>query len=101
LASPRSAPIRLPVPAQEPDSSRRRGTDPDRKGNLVALEVRIVRVHVEESLLLAGHEHRIDPDAWRPLIMSFCQFYGLDERVYPSRLAEIPESAYRPRSRAA
>ena len=75
--------------------------DPVRKGNLIALEVRIVRVHIEESLLLEGHKDRIDPDAWRPLIMSFCQFYGLDERVHPSRLAEIPESAYRPRARAA
>ena len=75
--------------------------DPDRKGNLIALEVRIVRVHVEERLLLPGHENRIDPDAWRPLIMSFCQFYGLGSRVHPSRLAEIPESAYRPRPRGA
>ena len=73
--------------------------DPARKGNLIALEVRIVRVHVEEDLLLQGHENRIDPDAWRPLIMSFCQFYGLGPRVHASRLAEIPESAYRPRPR--
>jgi flavin reductase (DIM6/NTAB) family NADH-FMN oxidoreductase RutF len=73
--------------------------DPARKGNLIALEVRIVRVHVEENLLLQGHENRIDPDAWRPLIMSFCQFYGLGPRVHSSRLAEIPESAYRPRPR--
>jgi flavin reductase (DIM6/NTAB) family NADH-FMN oxidoreductase RutF len=72
-------------------------SDPARRGNLIALEVRIVRVHVAEELLLAGHENRIDPDAWRPLIMSFCQFYGLDAKVHPSRLAEIPESAYRPR----
>jgi flavin reductase (DIM6/NTAB) family NADH-FMN oxidoreductase RutF len=69
--------------------------DPDRQGKLVALEVRIVRVHVEETLLLAGHRDRIDPDRWRPLIMSFCQFYGLGPRLHPSRLAEIPESAYR------
>ena len=48
---------------------------------------------------MQGHENRIDPDAWRPLIMSFCQFYGLDSKVHSSRLAEIPESAYRPRSR--
>jgi len=75
--------------------------DPARKGNLIALEVRIVRVHIEESLLLQGYKDRIDPDAWRPLIMSFCQFYGVGERVHPSRLAEIPESAYQPRSRAA
>ncbi len=75
--------------------------DPDRQGKLIALEVRIVRVHVEERLLLQGHENRIDPDAWRPLIMSFCQFYGLDAKVHSSRLAEIPESAYRPRPQAA
>jgi len=72
-------------------------SDPARKGNLIALEVRIVRVHIEERLLLQGYENRIDPDAWRPLIMSFCQFYGLDAKVHSSRLAEIPESAYRPR----
>ncbi|HEX7181700.1 MAG TPA: flavin reductase family protein [Thermoanaerobaculia bacterium] len=75
--------------------------DPDRQGKLIALEVRIVRVHVEERLLLQGHENRIDPDAWRPLIMSFCQFYGLGSRVHSSRLAEIPESAYRPSPRPA
>jgi flavin reductase (DIM6/NTAB) family NADH-FMN oxidoreductase RutF len=75
--------------------------DPARKGNLNALEVRIVRVHVEEELLLQGYEDRIDPDAWRPLIMSFCQFYGLGAKAHSSRLAEIPESAYHPRPRAA
>ncbi len=62
---------------------------------LVALEVRIVRVHVDESLRLPGHDNRIDPDRWRPLIMSFQHFYGLTERVHASTLAQIPESAYR------
>jgi len=71
--------------------------DPERSGKLVALEVRIRRVHVEESLLMEGHENRIDPTKWRPLIMSFCQFFGLaDGTIHPSRLAEIPESMYRP-----
>jgi len=28
--------------------------------------------------------------------MSFCRFYGLGEEVISSRLAEIPEQAYRP-----
>lgn len=69
--------------------------DPALAGMLVALEVRIRRVHVEESLLMAGHADRIDPRAWRPLIMSFCEFFGLGDRIHPSRLAEIPESAYR------
>ncbi|HKI04205.1 MAG TPA: flavin reductase family protein [Thermoanaerobaculia bacterium] len=75
--------------------------DPDRRGRLVGLEVRIVRVHVEESLLLDGYDDRIDPEKWRPLIMSFCQFFGLGPIAHPSRLAEIPESAYRPVRRVA
>ena len=69
--------------------------DPDRRGALVALELRIVRVHVDESIRLDGHEDRIDPDRWRPLIMSFQQFYGLGPQVHRSTLATIPESAYR------
>ena len=76
-------------------------SDPDRRGNLIAIEVRIVRVHVDESIVLAGSTDRVDPTRWRPLIMNFCHFFGLGERVHPSRLAEIPESAYRPRPRVA
>jgi flavin reductase (DIM6/NTAB) family NADH-FMN oxidoreductase RutF len=75
--------------------------DPDRRGFLVGLEVRIVRVHIEEDLLVDGTDDRIDPRKWRPLIMSFCQFFGLGPVVHPSRLAEIPESAYRPKPRPA
>jgi flavin reductase (DIM6/NTAB) family NADH-FMN oxidoreductase RutF len=71
-------------------------SDPERQGRLVGLEVRIVRVHVHDSIRMAGYDDRIDPDLWRPLIMSFAKFYGLGEQVHPSRLAEIPESAYRP-----
>jgi flavin reductase (DIM6/NTAB) family NADH-FMN oxidoreductase RutF len=73
--------------------------DPSRPSTLVAIEVRIVRVHIEEGLLMEGHANRIDPAKWRPLIMSFCQFFGLGgNMLHPSRLAEIPESAYRPSS---
>jgi flavin reductase (DIM6/NTAB) family NADH-FMN oxidoreductase RutF len=71
--------------------------DDERRGGLVALEVRIVRVHVAEEVRMAGNENRIDPERWRPLIMSFQHFYGLGERLHPSRLAEIPEESYRPR----
>jgi flavin reductase (DIM6/NTAB) family NADH-FMN oxidoreductase RutF len=71
---------------------------PETRGLLPAIEVRIVRVHIEEGLLMEGQADRIDPDRWRPLIMSFSQFYGLGPRVHPSRLAEIPESLYRPPS---
>jgi hypothetical protein len=55
-----------------------------------AFEVHIVKLHVEESLLTNGsHAHRphVDPTRWRPLIMSFCRFFGLGGEVHPSRLA--------------
>jgi hypothetical protein len=46
-----------------------------------------------------GHPNRVDPDRWRPLIMSFQQLYGLGERAGHSRLAEISEESYRPKKR--
>lgn len=64
-------------------------------GYIAVLEARITRVHVEESLLMRGHRDRIDPDQWRPLIMSFQEFYGLGPKVHPSKLGEIPEELYR------
>lgn len=72
------------------------GTRPDKPTTALAFEVRIVRAHVDEQLLVPGLRNRIDPDAWRPLMMSFCHFYGLGPRVGGSTLAEIPEEAYRP-----
>lgn len=67
----------------------------DLRGKLIALEVQIELVHVDESIQLEGHADRIDPDRWRPLIMSFQHFYGLGPRLRDSQLATIPESAYR------
>lgn len=64
-------------------------------GYIAVLEARITRVHVDDSLLMDGHPNRIDPDKWRPLIMSFQQFYGLGEKVHASRLGEIEEELYR------
>ncbi|MDQ2832681.1 MAG: flavin reductase family protein [Acidobacteriota bacterium] len=69
---------------------------PEIKGSLVALEVRILRVRARAEVLMDGERDRIDPDRWRPLMMSFCRFYGLGEEVHASRLAEIPEALYRP-----
>jgi hypothetical protein len=63
---------------------------------LVALEVKILRVHIAPELRLAGESNHVDPEKWRPLIMSFCRFFGLGEEVHSSRLATIPESSYRP-----
>lgn len=54
-----------------------------------AFEVHIVRLHVDESLLGSdGPRPHIDPEKWRPLIMSFCRFFGTSDEVHPSRLAE-------------
>lgn len=65
------------------------------RNRLIALEVEIVRVHADSSLLVPGEPDRIDPDKWRPLIMSFQHLYGLTPRLQHSTLATIPESAYR------
>jgi hypothetical protein len=54
-----------------------------------AFEVHIVKLHVEESLLVEGSlKPHIDPEKWRPLIMSFCRFFGIGGEVHPSRLAD-------------
>ena len=72
-------------------------SDPERRGRLLGIEVRIVRVHVDESIRMPGYSDRIDPRRWRPLIMSFQQFFGLgDEVLQHSTLGEISEDAYRP-----
>jgi flavin reductase (DIM6/NTAB) family NADH-FMN oxidoreductase RutF len=54
-------------------------------------EVHIVKLHVDESLLVPGSDParpHIDPAKWRPLIMSFCRFFGVGDELHPSRLAE-------------
>jgi flavin reductase (DIM6/NTAB) family NADH-FMN oxidoreductase RutF len=62
---------------------------------IVALEVRIKRVHVAAALLVEGRANRIDPDRWKPIIMSFCRYYGLGSELAVSKLARIPEEQYR------
>ncbi|QYN38396.1 flavin reductase family protein [Pseudonocardia sp. DSM 110487] len=59
------------------------------------IEVRVVRVWVHDDIRATGSENRIDPDRWRPLIMSFQRFYGLGAQLQPSRLAGVPEDEYR------
>jgi flavin reductase (DIM6/NTAB) family NADH-FMN oxidoreductase RutF len=64
-------------------------------GKILTFEARIQRVHLDERIMLTGDAHRIDPDKWRPLIMSFQKFYGLGAQLHPSTLARIPEAVYR------
>jgi hypothetical protein len=62
------------------------------RGHLVAIEVRVTRVHAHPGIMMDRQ-----PDKWRPLIMSFQQFYGLmPQRLQRSELGQIPESAYKP-----
>lgn len=69
--------------------------DERQRGAVVAVEVRVQRVLVHESVRLPGTDDHIDPDAWRPLIMSFQKLYGLGPQVHPSTLARVPERLYR------
>lgn len=59
-----------------------------------SVELRIVEVHVEESLLLSAG--KVDPARWTPLIMSFRRLFARGEEVAPSRLARGDEAAYAP-----
>jgi flavin reductase (DIM6/NTAB) family NADH-FMN oxidoreductase RutF len=71
--------------------------DPIWRGRSLALHVAVRKVHAASEILMDGEPDRIDPDKWRPLIMSFQHFYGLAPgKVHGSELAKIPEAAYRP-----
>lgn len=54
---------------------------------VAAIEVQIIRIHVEEELLVPGKKNYIDPEKWNPLIMKFCEFFGLSRKLSPSWLA--------------
>jgi flavin reductase (DIM6/NTAB) family NADH-FMN oxidoreductase RutF len=70
--------------------------DTEKKGAVLALEVKVVKTHVHEGIRMEGFENRIDPDKWRPMIMSFQELYGLAPRkLAESVLGKIPEDAYR------
>jgi flavin reductase (DIM6/NTAB) family NADH-FMN oxidoreductase RutF len=95
VAAPRvlECPVQMEVVVEDVHSLADRYDD--QRGRLLTLELRVQRIHIEESILLDGHPNRVDPDKWRPLIMSFQEFYGLGGKVRPSRLATIPETEYR------
>jgi flavin reductase (DIM6/NTAB) family NADH-FMN oxidoreductase RutF len=71
--------------------------DDDQKlrGRVVTFEVRVQRVHADESILMRNKPDHIDPNKWRPLIMSFQRFYGLGDELHESTLNKIPEKMYR------
>ncbi|WP_192907037.1 flavin reductase family protein [Glycomyces paridis] len=58
--------------------------------NASGVEVRVVRAHVEERLVIPGTAY-VDPVGWDPLIMKFCEFFGGAVNVGPSALASAWE----------
>ncbi len=68
--------------------------DPHMGVAMSASEVRISRVHVDESLLCDSYRERISADSWDPLIMKFLEFFGQGVRVGSSRLAEVPQESW-------
>ena len=68
--------------------------DPEQQGRIITFELRIQKIYIEEDILMDDNPNRVDPDKWKPLIMSFQQFYTLGDKVQYSTLAEIPETLY-------
>lgn len=63
-------------------------------GRITIFELKIVRVHLDKSILMDNAANKVDPDKWRPLIMSFQKFYGLGDQIHESILSTIPEKLY-------
>jgi flavin reductase (DIM6/NTAB) family NADH-FMN oxidoreductase RutF len=68
--------------------------DENQNGKILTMEFRILRVYLDQAILMNGSNNRVNPDKWKPLIMSFQKFYGLGDQVHQSKLATIPEVLY-------
>jgi flavin reductase (DIM6/NTAB) family NADH-FMN oxidoreductase RutF len=97
VAAPRAAECPVQIEAKVAHVHEMAQEDEVWRGNLAAIEVRVTRVHAHPAIMMDGEPNRIDPDKWRPLIMSFQQFYGLaPEKLQRSELGQIPEGLYKP-----
>jgi hypothetical protein len=66
------------------------------EGWVALIEVKVLRVHVEEEILLEGFENRIDTEKFRPLIMSFWDYDGFgEEKLGTGKYTTIDEEAKR------
>jgi flavin reductase (DIM6/NTAB) family NADH-FMN oxidoreductase RutF len=54
---------------------------------LRALEVAVLRTHVDDGLLMTGHQNYIDPLRWNPLFMKFTEYFSDAALTRPSSLA--------------
>jgi len=68
--------------------------DENQNGKILTMEFRILRVYLDQTIIMKGSNNRVNPDKWKPLIMSFQKFYGLGDQVHSSKLSTIPEVLY-------
>jgi flavin reductase (DIM6/NTAB) family NADH-FMN oxidoreductase RutF len=68
--------------------------DENQNGRILTMEFRILRVYLDHTIIMKGSNNRVNPDKWKPLIMSFQKFYGLGDQVHTSKLSTIPEVLY-------
>jgi flavin reductase (DIM6/NTAB) family NADH-FMN oxidoreductase RutF len=60
--------------------------DPKEASTIAAVEVRIIKVHADDHLIIDG-DH-INPDNWNPLIYNFRHYYGLGNKLGKTFKAE-------------
>lgn len=72
--------------------------NPAVRTRVAAIELQIVSTHAHPSIMHEGDLRKVNPDLWRPLIMSFRRFYGLGGNAGESKLAAIDEELWRPNS---
>ncbi|KAI1359014.1 hypothetical protein F5Y08DRAFT_320536 [Xylaria arbuscula] len=96
VTPPRIAECPVQMECQVVQVNELRKDTPDLNGLILAIEVRVLRIHIVKSLRMEGYANRVDPDKWRPLIMSFREYYGLGQgKVFESKLGEGSEEYYR------
>lgn len=97
VAAPRALECPVQIEAKLAHSHGLAQDDAVWRSRLSAIEVRVTRVHAHPDIIMEGAPDRIDPDKWRPLIMSFQEFYGLSGgKLRRSELGQISEASYRP-----
>lgn len=73
----------------------------DRADLVLSFELHVLRVHVLDQLRMADNANRVNPDKWKPMIMSFQKLYGLNEgELARSKLADVDEEQYRALTRS-
>jgi len=61
--------------------------DPVELGPIAALEVRVVKIHADERLIVKSNH--IDPAKWDPLIYNFRHYFGLGKELGKTFKAEV------------